>query len=211
MTTSLRLGALRAHDRSRIAQILEATAVFRSEEIDVALELFDEGVVAERGKTSSTNVVPVPGEARGDEPHDRAFAGSTDAVPATSSPSPAPGSADYVFLGAFTPEDELVAYACYGPVPATDRTWDLYWIAVHPEAQGNGGGSRLLYEVERRLKEHDARMLVVETSSRPEYDATRHFYGARGYAEAARLKAYYAPDDDRVIYTKRFREPARAE
>ena len=184
MTTSLRLGALRARDRSRVAQILDATAVFRPDEISVALELFDEGVVTGGGEMSSPDVAP-----------------------ATSSPSSAPADADYVFLGAFTPEDELVAYACYGPTPATDRTWDLYWIAVHPTAQGTGGGTHLLSEVERRLKEHDARMLVVETSSRPEYDATRGFYRARGYAEAARLRAFYAPDDDRVILTKRFREP----
>jgi ribosomal protein S18 acetylase RimI-like enzyme len=184
VTTSLRLGALRVRDRNRVAQILDATAVFRPDEISVALELFDEGVVTAAGEMSSANVAP-----------------------ATSSGSSAPADADYVFLGAFTPEDELVAYACYGPTPATDRTWDLYWIAVHPTAQGTGGGTHLLSEVERRLKEHDARMLVVETSSRPEYDATRGFYRARGYAEAARLKAFYAPDDDRVILTKRFQEP----
>ena len=184
MATSLRLGALRARDRSRVAQILDATAVFRPDEISVALELFDEGVVTAGGEMSSGDVAP-----------------------ATSSGASASTDADYVFLGAFTPEDELVAYACYGPTPATDRTWDLYWIAVHPTAQGTGGGTHLLSEVERRLKEHDARMLVVETSSRPEYDATRGFYRARGYAEAARLKAFYAPDDDRVILTKRFREP----
>ena len=211
MATSLRLGALRARDRSRIAQILDATAVFRPDEIAVALELFDEGVVAVEGETSSTDVVPATDGRSGDASGDRASGGTAVVATAASSPSPAPVSSDYAFLGAFTPEDELVAYACYGPSPATDRTWDLYWIAVHPSAQGNGGGTHLLSEVERRLKEHDARMLVVETSSRPEYDATRHFYGARGYAEAARLKAFYAPDDDRVIYTKRFREPARAE
>lgn len=185
MTTSLRLGALRPRDRTRVAQILDATAVFRPDEISVALELFDEGVVTAGDEVSS----------------------SADVATAASSRSPAPVHADYVFLGAFTPEDELVAYACYGPAPATDRTWDLYWIAVHPSAQGTGGGTHLLSEVERRLKEHDARMLVVETSSRPEYDATRGFYRARGYAEAARLRAFYAPDDDRVILTKRFREP----
>jgi hypothetical protein len=49
---------------------------------------------------------------------------------------------------------------------------------------------------------------VVETSSRPEYVATRAFYARRGYTEAARLRAFYAPGDDRVIFTKRL--PARA-
>ena len=113
----------------------------------------------------------------------------------------------YHFLGAFTPEDELAGFACYGPTPGTDRTFDLYWIAVHPSAQGTGSGTILLSEVERRLEDTDARMFVVETSSRPEYDPTRAFYRARGWAEAARMRDFYAPSDDRVIFTKRFREP----
>lgn len=119
--------------------------------------------------------------------------------------SPAPSSS-YVFLGAFTPEDELVGYACYGPTPGTDRTWDLYWIAVHPSAQGTGSGTTLLSEVERRLRDINARLLVVETSSRPDYSATLAFYRARGYTEAARVESFYAPADSRVILIKRFRE-----
>jgi ribosomal protein S18 acetylase RimI-like enzyme len=98
-----------------------------------------------------------------------------------------------------------VGYACYGPTPGTDGTFDLYWIAVHPSAQGRGDGSRLLAEVERRLRERDARLLVVETSSRDSYRHTRRFYEARGYTLAARCRDYYAVDDDREIYCKRLR------
>jgi hypothetical protein len=47
------------------------------------------------------------------------------------------------------------------------------------------------------------RLLVVETSSRGDYESTRHFYDARGYREAARVAAFYGPADDRVIYVKR--------
>lgn len=163
-----RLGDLRPSDRSRVAELLTSTAVFRDEEILVALELVDEAL--------------------------RAFA--------TGSPS-APASTDYVVIGAFTPDDELAGYACYGPTPATDRTWDLYWIAVDPASHGTGIGTLLLREVERRLAALQARLLVVETSSRSEYEPTRRFYAARGYAEAARVRAFYAPGDDRIILTKR--------
>ena len=166
MTTPLRVGALSPAHRDRIAAILRATGVFSREEIEVALELFDE----------------------------------------TFSESPAP---DYLFLGAFTPDDELVGYACYGPTPGTDRTYDLYWIAVDPAAHGAGIGTTLLSEVERRLEGQHARLLVVETSSRSEYAPTRVFYGRRGYTEAARVREFYAPGDDRIIFTKRFqRSPA---
>ncbi len=116
--------------------------------------------------------------------------------------------ADYEFVGAFEPDGRLTGYACFGPTPATDRTWDLYWIAVDPAAQGTGAGTLLLAEVERRLTGRNARMLVVETSSRSEYEPTRAFYARRGYAEAARVRGFYAPGDDRIILTKRFHAPA---
>jgi ribosomal protein S18 acetylase RimI-like enzyme len=152
--TAVRLGTLQRTHRGRLREILDATAVFRPDEVQVALELFDDAI-----------------------------------------------SGDYEFLGGFD-QDDLVAYACFGATPGTDRTFDLYWIAVHPNAQRHGGGSRLLAAVEQQLRDRGARLLVVETSSRPEYDATRRFYLARGYQEVARMRDYYALGDDRVIYTK---------
>jgi len=126
------------------------------------------------------------------------------------------GADDYVVVGAFVglgtgnrrdwfsvPSPQLVGFAIYGPTMATDRTYDLYWIAVDRAAQGTGCGSVLLADVERRLEALHARMLVIETSSRSDYTATRGFYLRRGYVEAARVREFYAPDDDRIILTKR--------
>jgi ribosomal protein S18 acetylase RimI-like enzyme len=112
------------------------------------------------------------------------------------------GEPDYEFIGAFT-GDRLVGYACYGLTPATDRTYDLYWIAVHPDAQRSGAGAALMAEVERRLEERRARLLMVETSSRDDYQPTRRFYEKRGYGEHARLRDFYAAGDDRLILGKR--------
>jgi ribosomal protein S18 acetylase RimI-like enzyme len=170
---SVKLGALTRLHRNRIREILDATAVFRKEEVAVALELFDETFAA--------------GPARA--PYD-----------------PGDGVANYEFVGSFAREGQLVGYVCYGATPGTDRVYDLYWIAVHPDFQGDGGGTQLLAEVERRLRHREARLLVVETSSRDDYAPTRRFYESRGYGTAARLADYYAPGDDRVIYTKRFVE-----
>jgi len=118
---------------------------------------------------------------------------------------------DYVSLGAFDSTGSLLGFACYGPTPGTDRTYDLYWIAVDPAAQGAGAGTLLLTEVERRLRNANARLLVVETSGRAAYRATRAFYHARAYAEAARVRDFYGPADDRVVFTKRLEplEPSR--
>ena len=163
--------------RTRVRDILSATKVFRDEEVDVAIELFDEvfGTPVVLGSTASNY---------------------------------APANSDYFFLGDFTPEEELAGFACYGPTPGTDRTYDLYWIAVHPSAQGTGSGTILLNEVERRLKGQNARMLVVETSSRSDYKNTRGFYFRRGYVEAARACDFYAPADDRITFTKRLQSRA---
>ena len=170
------VGDMTAKYRTKIRDILTATKVFRDEEVDVAIELFDE------------------------------VFGSPLAV--DRNPNYAPASSDYFFLGAFTPEEELAGFACYGPTPGTDRTYDLYWIAVHPSAQGTGSGTILLNEVERRLKGQNARMLVVETSSRSDYKNTRGFYFRRGYVESARACDFYAPADDRITFTKRLQSRA---
>lgn len=108
---------------------------------------------------------------------------------------------DYEFVGAFQGE-RLIGYACYGPTPATDQTFDLYWIAVHPKAQRSGSGGALMAEVERRLAERRARLLVVETSSSDDYEPTRQFYRKRGYEQAAQVRDFYGRDDHRVILAK---------
>jgi ribosomal protein S18 acetylase RimI-like enzyme len=166
----VKLGALTRGHRNRIREILDATAVFREEEVAVALELFDE-----------------------------TFAGG----PARAPYDPGDGVANYEFVGSFSREGQLVGYVCYGATPGTDRTYDLYWLAMHPECQGEGAGSQLLEEVERRLIQREARMLVVETSSRDDYRPTRRFYEKHGYVRQATLADFYAAGDHRVVYTKR--------
>ena len=164
---SVRLGPLRPRDRARVAELLGSTAVFSREEIDVALQLFDESVSDESGAGLDDSRV-----------------------------------ADYEFIGAFDGE-RLLGYACAGPTPATEGTFDLYWLAVDPAAQGTGVGRALVREVERDLRERGARLLLVETSSRPDYEKTRAFYARCGYTEAARIRDFYAPADDRIMLTTR--------
>ena len=111
------------------------------------------------------------------------------------------GDDDYRFVGAYE-GDELVGYACWGPTPGTEGTHDLYWIVVDPTRHRRGVGTALLQEVERRLATDGARLLVAETSSRPDYGLTRGFYEKRGFTRAATIPGYYAPGDDLVIYLK---------
>jgi D-alanine-D-alanine ligase len=142
-------------DRDRIEEISRAVAVFRADEIPVALEVFD-GAVA--------------------------------------------GSPDYLALGAVL-DGRLVGWICWGPTPCTLGTFDLYWMAVDPAAQGAGVGSALITEMEQRLA-GVGRLIVVETAGRTDYAPTRAFYEARGYRVAAVIPDFYAPGDAQVIYTK---------
>ncbi|HJR17448.1 MAG TPA: GNAT family N-acetyltransferase, partial [Gemmatimonadales bacterium] len=86
--------------------------------------------------------------------------------------------------------------------PCTLGTYDLYWMAVDPMIQGSGVGTALIREMERRLA-GQARLIVVETAGRPEYEGTRRFYEARGYQATATIPDFYAPGDDQVVYVKR--------
>lgn len=109
---------------------------------------------------------------------------------------------DYTALGAFTRREDLTGFLCYGPTPCTDGTWDLYWIAVSGEARDRGIGTLLLEEMERRLVDQHARLVLIETSSRADYAPTRAFYERRGYRIVARVPDFYAPGDDRLIFAR---------
>jgi ribosomal protein S18 acetylase RimI-like enzyme len=100
-------------------------------------------------------------------------------------------------------DGHLLGYACYGPRALTDRTFDLYWIAVNPTIRRGGVGRSLLGATEEGVRKLGGRLLIVETSGLPKYEATRAFYLATGYTREATLKDFYSDGDDLVIFTKR--------
>ncbi len=108
----------------------------------------------------------------------------------------------YLFL--FAEEGgELVGYSCYGIIPLTVASWDLYWIAVHPSRQGTGLGRRLLAATETRIREAGGTAAYAETSGRPQYEPTRAFYTRCGYDTAAVFDDFYAPGDAKYVFVKR--------
>jgi ribosomal protein S18 acetylase RimI-like enzyme len=97
----------------------------------------------------------------------------------------------------------VVGYVCYGPTPLTEGTWDIYWIAVAREEQGQGVGGVLLASAEDKIKQSRGRLVIVETSSLPAYEKTWHFYYSQGYELAGRIADFYAPGDDQLTFLKR--------
>ncbi len=96
----------------------------------------------------------------------------------------------------------MLGYACFGPIPGSRHSFDLYWIAVDSKEQGRGIGRRLMAAAERWMASHGARRIYVDTSSRPQYEPTRAFYLACGYRQEAFLADFYAPGDGKIIFVK---------
>jgi len=96
----------------------------------------------------------------------------------------------------------LAGYVCFGPIPCTASSYDLYWIAVHPDFQGRGLGRQLLVESERRIKAAGGSRIYVDTSQRVQYAITRAFYESCGFRLETVLKDFYAVGDGKAIYCK---------
>jgi len=107
----------------------------------------------------------------------------------------------YRFLVAETGE-EIAGYACWGPIPGTLASADLYWIVVDPRHQGKGIGAALLKDAEDWMASAGRTRVYVETSTRAQYDGTRRFYLACGYELAAELDDFYGPGDGKAIFLK---------
>lgn len=97
---------------------------------------------------------------------------------------------------------EPVAVAYWEPATATDRSWYLTMIGVRRDRHRQGRGSVLLRYVEQQLRADGQRLLLVETSSTPTFDRARSFYRSRGYGEEARVRDYYEPGDDMILFRK---------
>ena len=114
-----------------------------------------------------------------------------------------PNQEDYRIDCMANGEDQAIGYVCYGPVPMTQGTFDLYWIVVQPRDQGQGVGSKLLDFLERVLRERKGRMILVDTSSIPQYEKAQKFYFYHGFQEVARVPDYYHPGNDRITFCKK--------
>ena len=107
----------------------------------------------------------------------------------------------YHFL--FLDQDgRTVGYSCWGPIPATRSSHDLYWIAVEAGARGRGLGRRMMEATERAIAAAGGTRIYVDTSSRPQFEPTRAFYRACGYTVAADFEDFYAPGDGKVVFLK---------
>ena len=112
------------------------------------------------------------------------------------------GNKDEGHICVIDDEGGPLGVAYYQPEPAADLVWDLTMIAVRPVRQGQGRGAEMLRRAEEDLRARGGRLLLVLTSSLPQYDRTRAFYVKCGYEEEARVRDYWAVGDDLVVFRK---------
>lgn len=149
-------------DSVAIRAIVASTGVFRSDEVDIAVELIDERL--QKGIASG-----------------------------------------YFFVFAEI-AGIVVGYTCFGPIPCTIASFDLYWIAVAKEHHGKKIGSRLMQETEKHIITMSGKNTYIETSSRSDYLSTRTFYLRQGYVHEATINNFYDDGDDKLIYSKSLRK-----
>ena len=99
-------------------------------------------------------------------------------------------------------EGKTIGYSCFGPIPATKLSYDLYWIAIHEDYQSKGFGKILLAETEKEINNLGGKRIYVETSGKEQYISTRKYYLTSDYKEEAVLEDFYAPGDSKYLYLK---------
>lgn len=150
--------AVKVEDIESVRMLVAGTAMFSSEEIDIAAELVMERIA--KGPASGYEFVMV--EEGG----------------------------------------KLAGYACYGLIPGSETSYDLYWIAVDADRRGQGLGRKILARTEDAMRRIGARHVYVDTSSSDKYIPTRGFYLNTGYTVAAEFADFYRPGDGKVIFVK---------
>ena len=97
-------------------------------------------------------------------------------------------------------QDGPVAAAYCAPERMTNGTWNLLFIAVHPDYQGQGRGTALISHIEQMLTTQGAHLLLVETLA--SFERTRAFYRKYGFNEEARIRDFYEVGADKIVYRK---------
>ena len=104
----------------------------------------------------------------------------------------------------FTDDDGAapVGVAYMAPEKMTNGTWNLYWIAVHPDRQRQGRGKAMLSHVQQWLLDRGERVLLVETAGTDDFDYVRKFYADNGFENEARIRDFYDAGVDKVVFRK---------
>ena len=114
------------------------------------------------------------------------------------------GPASGYFFVFYEINGRMAGYSCYGQIPCTESSYDIYWIAVHPDFQKKGLGRMILDETERLIQKSGGMRIYVDTSQSEKYEVTRSFYEHCGYMMLSVLEDFYAHGDGKAVFCKVF-------
>lgn len=114
--------------------------------------------------------------------------------------SRSPDSSGYYFLLA-DGCDGLDGYVCFGPIPGTDRRYELYWLVTATPARRHGLARALFQATEAAIRVQGGTHLFVETSTRADYAPAHALYAALGYLRFCTVPDYHG--DGLAIFGKR--------
>ena len=114
-----------------------------------------------------------------------------------------PQQSGYNFLSSRAPDGGLLGFACWGPTSLSKGAADLYWICTASHAQGQGVAGALFQAVEAAVRAAGRWLIVIWTSSQPDYQPARNFYQRMGCELSLQLKDFYDRGDDLCVYTRR--------
>ncbi len=98
-----------------------------------------------------------------------------------------------------------IGWSYFAPDPYAAGVLNLWWIGVHPAAQGSGAGKALLSHVEDVAAKGGSRVIVIETSDQPPLARARAFYVKAGYSERGRIPDFYGSGEAKVVFSRSLR------
>ena len=100
-------------------------------------------------------------------------------------------------------DNKVVAYSCYGLIPCSLISFDLYWIATHNDFRNNGLGKIVLTQTENQIRKLGGKAIYVETSSKEKYLPTQKFYEKNNCELKVHFEDFYDVGDGKLVYVKR--------
>ncbi|MEE9450690.1 MAG: GNAT family N-acetyltransferase [Ignavibacteriaceae bacterium] len=98
----------------------------------------------------------------------------------------------------------VLGYHCTGKRPLTDAVYDLYWIVTDPDHGKQGIGKSLLEHAEDFVLKNNGRWMLIETSSKESYSATRNFYMRNNYSIISEINDFYSQGESLLVLGKYF-------
>lgn len=83
---------------------------------------------------------------------------------------------------------------------------DENYLAVHKDYRRRGLGSQLMGEVEKYVKEHQGRFILIDTCDTDLYKPARAFFEKHGYRQVGTVPDYYINGEGRIDYFKELKE-----